>query len=97
MIQCRCVEMVYGELQTRALKCLMGAIIKGFLPEDFLIPLIQWKRDICNSIELNHCIKKVLDSKENSKGALGKTFLSCLILYFSHRGMINFDLASLGK
>lgn len=30
MIQCRCVEMLYGELQTRAMKCLMGAIIKGF-------------------------------------------------------------------
>lgn len=45
MIHCRCVEMVTSELQIGAMKgLLMVATIKGFLPECFLIPLVQLKR-----------------------------------------------------
>ena len=60
------------------------------MPGDFLIPLFQWEKKNCNSTELNHCTKKVLESKEDSKMSLGNIFL-CLTLYFSHRGIITFS------
>lgn len=48
--------MVCNELQIKSMKGLMGATIKGFLPGNFLICLVQWKRENFNSIEHNHCI-----------------------------------------